>query len=53
VWLATSSEPDAVATGRYLKRRRVLTANPAARDVAVQDALLAACAQLTGVELAA
>jgi NAD(P)-dependent dehydrogenase (short-subunit alcohol dehydrogenase family) len=51
VWLATSDEPDAVAGGRYLKRRHVLTANPAARDVAVQDALLAACARLTGVEL--
>jgi NAD(P)-dependent dehydrogenase (short-subunit alcohol dehydrogenase family) len=51
VWLATSDEPEAVATGRYLKRRQVLTANPAARDVAVQDALLAACAGLTGVEL--
>jgi NAD(P)-dependent dehydrogenase (short-subunit alcohol dehydrogenase family) len=51
LWLATSDEPDAVATGRYLKRRRVLVAHPAARDVAVQDALLAECARLTGVDL--
>jgi NAD(P)-dependent dehydrogenase (short-subunit alcohol dehydrogenase family) len=48
VWLATSDEPDAVATGRYLKRRRSLRANPAAYDVALQDRLLAACATLTG-----
>ena len=51
VWLATSDEPEATATGRYLKRRRVLTPHPAARDEAVQERLLAECARLTGVEL--
>lgn len=48
VWLATSDEPDATTTGRYLKRRRSLQANPAACDVELQDRLLAACATLTG-----
>jgi NAD(P)-dependent dehydrogenase (short-subunit alcohol dehydrogenase family) len=51
VWLATSDEPAATVTGRYLKRRRDLRANPAAYDVALQEALLAACAGLTGVVL--
>jgi NAD(P)-dependent dehydrogenase (short-subunit alcohol dehydrogenase family) len=53
VWLATSDEPAAVATGRYLKRRRVLEPNPAAADRSVQDGLLAACERLTGVRLPA
>jgi NAD(P)-dependent dehydrogenase (short-subunit alcohol dehydrogenase family) len=51
VWLATSGEPAATVTGRYLKRRRELRANPAAYDIALQEALLAACAGLTGVAL--
>lgn len=51
VWLATSDEPAATGTGRYLKRRVELRANPAAYDTAVQDGLLAACARLTGTEL--
>jgi NAD(P)-dependent dehydrogenase (short-subunit alcohol dehydrogenase family) len=50
VWLATSDEV-ATLTGRYLKRRKDLRANPAAYDVALQDRLLAACAELTGVAL--
>ena len=51
VWLATSDDPAATATGRYLKRRQVLEPHPAARDGAVQDRLLAECARLTGVDL--
>jgi NAD(P)-dependent dehydrogenase (short-subunit alcohol dehydrogenase family) len=49
IWLATSDEPAATVTGRYLKRRRELRANPAAYDVALQEELLAACTGLTGV----
>ncbi|GAA3458225.1 SDR family NAD(P)-dependent oxidoreductase [Saccharothrix longispora] len=48
VWLATTDEP---VTGRYFKWREDLRANPAAYDEAVQDGLLAACAELTGVTL--
>ena len=50
-WLVTSDEPDAAVTGRYFKWRRELRANPAAYDTGLQDALLAACAALTGVRL--
>ena len=53
VWLATSDEPAAKVTGRYLYRRQERRANPDAADPAMQDALLAACAQLTGVTLGA
>jgi NAD(P)-dependent dehydrogenase (short-subunit alcohol dehydrogenase family) len=53
VWLATSDEPAAQVTGRYLKQRRELTANAAAYDIGLQDRLLAACAQLTGTSLEA
>lgn len=51
VWLATSDEPAATASGRYLKRRRVLDPNPVANDVEAQERLLAACADLTGETL--
>lgn len=51
VWLATSDDPAARITGRYIKRFQVLEPNPAASDVALQDALLARLAQITGVTL--
>ncbi|MCE7000394.1 SDR family NAD(P)-dependent oxidoreductase [Saccharothrix sp. S26] len=51
VWLATADEPAATVTGRYFKWRRELRANPAAYDVDVQERLLDACAELTGVKL--
>ncbi len=51
VWLATSDDPAATVTGRYFKRRRSLRANAQAYDTALQDRLLAACADLSGVEL--
>jgi NAD(P)-dependent dehydrogenase (short-subunit alcohol dehydrogenase family) len=51
VWLATSDDADADVTGRYFKWRRDLRANPAAGDTGLQEALLAACAKLTGIVL--
>ncbi len=51
VWLATSDEDAAQVTGRYLKRFRLLDANPQASDVELQEDLLARLAQLTGVVL--
>ena len=51
VWLATSDEPAATVTGRYLNRRRDLRANPAAYDVDLQERLLETLAGLTGVKL--
>lgn len=53
VWLATSADPEATASGRYLKDRRVQEAHPAASDERVQEGLLAACERLTGVALPA
>jgi NAD(P)-dependent dehydrogenase (short-subunit alcohol dehydrogenase family) len=50
-WLAVSDEPAARVTGRYLYHRTERPADPAASDPAVQDGLLAACAQLSGVDL--
>ena len=48
VWLATGDDPGATRTGRYLYHRRPYAAHPAASDPAVQDRLLAICADLTG-----
>ncbi len=50
-WLAVSDEPRARVTGRYLYHRAERPADPAASDPALQEGLLAACAQLTGVAL--
>jgi NAD(P)-dependent dehydrogenase (short-subunit alcohol dehydrogenase family) len=51
IWLATSDAPAATVTGRYFKRRRELRANPAAYREDLQEELLAACAELSGVKL--
>jgi NAD(P)-dependent dehydrogenase (short-subunit alcohol dehydrogenase family) len=53
VWLATSHEPEAAVTGHYFKRRVALPANPQAYDEGLQGQLLALCADLTGIKLAA
>lgn len=53
VWLATSGEPSALVSGRYLKDRQQLPANPAAYDQGLQDALLQGCAALSGTRLPA
>jgi NAD(P)-dependent dehydrogenase (short-subunit alcohol dehydrogenase family) len=51
VWLAVSNEPQATVSGRYFYHKRVKAAHPAASDVHVQDGLLQACEELTGVRL--
>jgi NAD(P)-dependent dehydrogenase (short-subunit alcohol dehydrogenase family) len=51
VWLATSSEPAALVTGRFWKRRKQLPVNPVARDRALQDQFLQICASLSGVKM--
>ena len=53
IWLATGDDPEATASGRYLKRRQVLAANPAAVQRPHQDQLLTVLAELTGVSLPA
>jgi len=50
-WLATSDHPDATVTGAYFYHQRRRETHPAAQDRAVQDGLLAACAELTGTPL--
>jgi len=51
VWLATSDEPAATASGRYVKRREVNEPNPSGRDAAARAALVAELERLTGIPL--
>jgi NAD(P)-dependent dehydrogenase (short-subunit alcohol dehydrogenase family) len=52
-WLAASDDPDARVTGRYFYHLRPLAPNPQAKDAALQDRLIAICADLSGVPLPA
>ena len=49
VWLAVSDESQARVTAGYFFHRRPRAASGAARDLALQDALLAACERLSGI----
>ena len=49
VWLAASDEPAAQVTGRYFYHLGPLAPNPRANNVALQDRLIAICAELSGV----
>lgn len=51
-WLAAGDDPAAHVTGQHLYHQRVLAPHPDARRRDVQDALLAACASISGVTLA-
>ncbi len=51
-WLAASDDPQAQVSGQVLFHRRPREAHPAAGSDDVQEALLAACRQLTGAQLA-
>lgn len=51
VWLAVSDNPQATVTGRYFKWLKELRANPEAYDTQLQEALLAACADISGARL--
>jgi NAD(P)-dependent dehydrogenase (short-subunit alcohol dehydrogenase family) len=50
-WLAASDEPEAKVTGRYFYHLRPLAPNPQAKDAALQDRLIAICADVSGVRL--
>jgi NAD(P)-dependent dehydrogenase (short-subunit alcohol dehydrogenase family) len=52
-WLAVSDDPAATVSGGYFYHQQRRQPNPAARDTALQDALLAYCADLTGTPLPA
>jgi len=51
VWLAVSTEPDAMESGGYWHHQRRHAPAPAASDVAFQDALLDELTRMTGVRL--
>jgi NAD(P)-dependent dehydrogenase (short-subunit alcohol dehydrogenase family) len=51
VWLATADDPVATTSGQYLKRRAVLTPNPATQDPEARAALVAALERITGLTL--
>ena len=48
-WLATSQDALARSTGRYFYHQQLRDPNPIARDIKVQDELLAECARISGV----
>jgi len=52
-WLAASDEAEAEVSGRYFYHLRPLAPNPQASDAALQDRLIAICAELSGVPLPA
>lgn len=53
VWLAVSDDPDARVSGRYFYHMQSRQPNPIVERTDVQDALLDACARLSGVALPA
>jgi NAD(P)-dependent dehydrogenase (short-subunit alcohol dehydrogenase family) len=51
VWLASSHEPAALRSGRYMRHMRELPIPQAAADQSIQRGLLDACAQISGTRL--
>ena len=51
VWLAVSEDANAMVSGRYFYHRQLRDSHPAASEPNIQDGLLSACEQLTGVAL--
>jgi NAD(P)-dependent dehydrogenase (short-subunit alcohol dehydrogenase family) len=52
-WLATSDDQAAKVTGEYFFHKKLRPPNAATRDVALQEKLLAACRDFSGVEISA
>jgi NAD(P)-dependent dehydrogenase (short-subunit alcohol dehydrogenase family) len=52
-WLAASDEPDAKVTRQYFYHLRTLAPSSQANNAALQDRLIAICAELSGVQLPA
>jgi NAD(P)-dependent dehydrogenase (short-subunit alcohol dehydrogenase family) len=50
VWLALSDDPAAKVTGQYFYHLKRRAAHPAAHDPKIQDKLLAACKETSGLE---
>jgi NAD(P)-dependent dehydrogenase (short-subunit alcohol dehydrogenase family) len=51
VWLASGDEPKLKVTGEYFYHLRRMEPNPQAHDPALQDRLIAICAEISGVAL--
>lgn len=50
-WLAVGEDPAAMVSGAYFYHKKRQNTNPAAGEVTIQDALLAACEELTGTPM--
>jgi len=50
-WLAVSQDPATLVSGAYFYHKKQQESHPAARDVTVQDRLLAACEELSGTPI--
>ena len=48
-WLAAGGDPKAQATGAYFYHLKRMAPNPQAEDAALQDRLMAICAEISGV----
>lgn len=48
-WLAEASDEKTHVTGQYIRRKSIVSADPHAREGAVQEAFLALCASITGL----
>jgi len=52
-WLAISDHPEAQVTGKYFYHLKRMKPNPQAYDSALQDGLLAICAEVSGITIPA
>ena len=50
-WLAVSDDPEAQVTGKYFYHLKRMKPNPQAHDSALQDRLLAICAEISGITM--
>ncbi|WP_250634304.1 SDR family NAD(P)-dependent oxidoreductase [Pinirhizobacter soli] len=50
-WLAVSDSPEAQVTGKYFYHLKRMKPNPQAYDSALQDRLLAICAEISGITM--
>ena len=50
-WLAVSGDPEAQVTGKYFYHLKRMKPNPQAHDSALQDRLLAICAEISGITM--
>jgi NAD(P)-dependent dehydrogenase (short-subunit alcohol dehydrogenase family) len=53
VWLAASDDPNAQVTGEYFYHMKPKAPNPQANNPALQDRLIAICADISGIPLSA